>query len=266
MSSTSIKAASTALMVARRDNQGLPTYPGALPETLDEAYAIQSDASDRWGEPVVGWKVGRIAGDLATQYGADRFIGPIYASTVTTYQPGTVALFPAIEGGTAALEAEVIAILGQLVPPTRSDWAPEEVTPLLSGLHIGIEVAGCPVKNIGELGPLASIAAFGNNLGLIVGPAINNWQSVDINGIGCTSTIDGKVIGSAVASALPGGPLTAIAVMLNQAGKLGITLPAGTMISTGAITGVHPVRIGQTCVADFGDHGAIHSEVVDARG
>lgn len=264
MSAASIATASIALVAARRNTQGLAHYPGTLPATPDEAYAIQADASQRFGDAVVGWKVGRIMGDLARQYGADRFIGPIFASTVTHCQAAAAARFPAIKGGAAALEAEVIAVLGQLVSPTRSDWAPEEVSALLSGLHIGIEVAGCSVETIGQLGPLASIAVFGNNLGLIVGPAINNWQNVDIDGIGCTTTIDGVVIASAVAGALPGGPLTAIAFALNQAAKLGITLPAGTFISTGAITGVHAVTIGQACIADFGNHGTILCDVVDA--
>jgi 2-keto-4-pentenoate hydratase len=260
-----IDAISTSLVTARRDTEGLPLYPGALPETLEEAYAVQARASQLWGDAIAGWKVGRILGDLATRHGADRFIGPIFATSVEICESGTVGRFPAIAGGTAALEAELVAVLGETLAPNRNDWTAGDVTSLLSGVHIGIEVAGCPVGNVGNFGPLASIAVFGNNLGLIVGQAIADWENVDLNGVCCTASIDNEEVATAIAGALPGGPLTATAFALNQAAKLGITLPSGTLISTGAITGMHPVTIGQTCVADFGELGIIRCRVVDAK-
>ena len=45
----------------------------------------------------------------------------------------------------------------------------------------------------------------------------------------------------------------------------GITLPAKTLLSTGAITGVHAVTIGQTCLADFGSLGQLRCRTVQAQ-
>ena len=47
-----------AFVEARNAGTGLPDYPGALPQSLDEAYAIQERAISLFGAPVVGWKVG----------------------------------------------------------------------------------------------------------------------------------------------------------------------------------------------------------------
>jgi 2-keto-4-pentenoate hydratase len=38
-------------------------------------------------------------------------------------------------------------------------------------------------------------------------------------------------------------------------------VPAGTWVSTGAVTGVHPVRPGQNVVARFGDHLAVSCSI-----
>ena len=45
---------------ARRSAGSLDAYPGAMPTTLEEAYAIQDEAIARWQRPVIGWKVGRV--------------------------------------------------------------------------------------------------------------------------------------------------------------------------------------------------------------
>lgn len=256
--------AAQALADARREATGLPAYPGALPAGLEEAYGIQAEAIRLWGEPVAGWKIGRIVGEAEQQYGKNRFIGPIFASSISEIGARAVAQFPVIRGGAAALEAEVIAILADRMEPGRTDRSPQEVAPLLSGLRIGIEVAGCPISGINDLGPLASIAAFGNNLGLILGPSVAGWPDVEIDGIACRTVIDGTQVGNAIAGNLPGGPLAAIAFALNQAAELGIVLSEGSLLSTGAITGVHPVEIGQYCETDFGPFGLLRCETVAA--
>lgn len=253
-----------ALVEARRAATGLPSYPGALPDTLAEAYAGQAEAIGLWGGHVAGWKIGRITGEAERRYGKNRFIGPIFASTITELAAGESGVFQVIRDGSAALEAEVVAILGRDVAPRRIDWTPEAVKPLLSELRIGIEVAGCPVPDIGDLGPLATVAAFGNNLGLILGPEIPAWQELDLDAIACRSSIDGAAVGSAVTGDLPGGLLMAVAFALNQAAELDIGLPAGSMLSTGAITGVHAVAIGQRCEADFGELGLLRCETMPA--
>ncbi|WP_447725839.1 2-keto-4-pentenoate hydratase [Sphingomonas koreensis] len=256
--------AAGALVEARRTATGLPAYPGALPVSLAEAYTVQAEAAGLWGDRVAGWKVGRITGEAERRFRKNRFIGPMFAGTVEEIAVGEKGAFPVIRGGSSALEAEVVAILGHDVAPRRSDWTPEEVRPLLCELRIAIEVAGSPVLHVNDLGALASIASFGNNLGLILGPAIRAWQEVGLDTIACQTIIDGAVAGSATVSSLPGGLLTAVAFALNQATQLEIGLSAGSMLSTGAITGVHAIKIGQRCEADFGAFGRLRCDTFAA--
>ena len=80
----------------------------------------------------------------------------------------------------------------------------------------------------------------------------------------CITFIDGAEMGRSIAANIPCGPAAALAFALSRLARLGITLPAGTTIETGAIIGVHPIALGQTGITDFGALGAINITTVSA--
>ena len=263
--SDAIRAAAINLVGARRNAKALPRFPGDIPQTLEDAYAIQAELIRLWGGLIAGWKVGRLTGAWQERFGINRFIGPIFADTIVTSDGQVVTPFPAIDGGSAAFEAEIVAKLGHEIEPRRNDWTAAEAKAATDTLHIGIEVAGCAVADIGTLGPLASIAAFGNNMGLIVGPAIATWPETVGDDFSCTTVIPGVGDFSGETRSLPGGIHEATAFALNLAADLRITLPAGCWISTGAITGVHTVSIGQEPRASFSSNGFLSCKVVRSQ-
>lgn len=253
-----VEQAASRFVAARRGGVGFATFPGALPPTLSEAYAIQDAAIDRYDEPIVGWKVGRIAAAQSARLGADRFVGPIFARSVQHAPAGSgEQIFPVITGGFAAFEAELLVRLDLDGAAPTPQWTSATARSAIAAIHIGVEVAGSPLATINDLGPLATTAGFGNNLGLIVGPAIDPWRALDMGAVACRTVIDGVEIAAGVAANLPGGPLTALAFALNQAAAIGRPLVSGQWVATGAITGVHPVTIGQSCLADFGPLGVV---------
>lgn len=242
---------------------GFPDYPGPLPATLDEAYAVQSAAIARWPDGIAGWKVGRIPPALSATLGADRFIGPVFGRDIV--EASAEIGFPAFVDGFAAFEAELVIIAAADAPADELDWTTEEAAGIAGAMHIGIEVAGSPLASINDLGSLATIAGFGNNNGEIMGPEVTDWRSRPLDSLVCTTTIDGVVAGKASADAIPGGPLAALAFALGQAARLGRPVRKGELISTGAITGVHAVSIGQACEADFAGVGTLRCTVVAAK-
>lgn len=246
---------------ARKAATGFPDFPRPLPADLDAAYAIQEQAIRLWPDQVAGWKVGRIAEPLVPTLGEDRFIGPIFAGSVMPAGGD----FRAVANGFAAFEAELVIIAADNAPAGKLEWTAEEARMFVGTMHIGVEVAGSPLASINDLGPLATIAAFGNNEGLILGAEIADWSGHSPDAIHCASSIDGIIAAQATASAIPGGPLAAFAFALGKAARLGRPMQRGSLISTGAITGILPVSIGQNCVADFGDLGAISCKIVEAR-
>ncbi|PTQ13246.1 2-keto-4-pentenoate hydratase [Sphingomonas oleivorans] len=248
-------------VAARAAAEGFNAFPGDVPTDLSTAYAIQQAATRLWPDTVGGWKVGRIPAALEADLGAERFAGPIFARTIVEGDAASPADFPVHRGGFGAVEAEIVLRLGH-TPPPQKQWTAGEAAALIGSVHIAIEVAGSPLATIMQLGPTASIAAFGNNSGLILGPAISDWAG--LGPITCATMIDDDQVGNIIVDDLT-GPMAALAFALEQAHRLGSPLREGDLVSTGALTGVHPIDIGQHALADFGALGSISCRAVPAR-
>lgn len=80
--------------------------------------------------------------------------------------------------------------------PDRSDWTAETVTPLVSRVFVGVEIAGSPFAGINDHGPAVTASDFGNNAGLILGGEVADWRE-RLSGLTCTVTINDVAIGEA---------------------------------------------------------------------
>lgn len=252
-----------AFVAARREKRALTAYPGEAPADLAAAYHIQDLAIGLDGRPVAGWKVGRINPPLDERLGADRLAGPIFADSVVTAALGETPEMPVFAQGFAAGEAEfllhVAAGWDGVVP--QDDAATRKV---LDAVHIGIEVASSPYPGINADGPPVTVSDFGNNAGLVVGPVLQGWESADFNAISVRFEIDGVEIASATTATMLDGPLGAVRFLLANLSSRGIDCAGGTWVSTGAVTGVHPVVPGQTVLAHFEGHGSIGCKIAAA--
>src|SRR3954447_7815251 len=251
-------------LAARSAAAGLADYPGPFPETLDEAYAVQDEAIAAWARPVIGWKVGRINPPLAERYGADRLAGPIFVSRRIAGD-GEMPEMPVFAEGFAAGEAEFLLRIARTPPPGQSRFSLEEAADLIDAVHVGIEIASSPLGAINPLGPVAGISDFGNNNGLVVGPATPHWRSGGFEQWPVTSWIDGIEAGTGRASAFPDGAIGAARFLFELMARRGIALKAGQWISSGAVSGVHDAAAGQRFEARFGDRFALACRLTAAR-
>ena len=239
-----------AFVAARKAGHGLAAFPGPVPATLDEAYGVQNAAIVGYGD-IGGWKVGRIWPPLSVAFGSDRLAGPIFAASIQTVNGAGVRVGYVYADGFGAAEAEFLLRIGQdLQPGTRYSLA--EAADMVDAVHVGIEIASSPLPTINDLGPPVIVSDFGNNNGLIIGPEVRNWQTSGFADWPVTLFIDGVEAGGGLANAFPDGPLGSVRFLLNHLSARGIVVPAGTWISSGAVTGVHPVAPGQSVEARFG--------------
>src|SRR5207253_4170986 len=178
--------------------------------------------------------------------------------------PGVVTPFPVFNGGFAAVEGEFLMRLGKDAPAARSDWTAEAASELVDAMFIGIETAGSPLATINELGPTVVASDFGNNAGLILGPEILDWR-LRAEELACETFVDGVSVGRGRAADLPGGPAGALAFLLNNLAVRGRPARSGDLISTGAVTGIHDIRAGQSARVDFGAFGDILCQAEMAR-
>jgi 2-keto-4-pentenoate hydratase len=180
---------------ARLGAQTLPNFPGTIPDTLNAAYAYQDRAIALWPDHLAGWKVGGIGPPWLERVGEDRLVGPIFRRGIRLAPPGARVDFPVFAGGYAAIEAEFVARLGADADPDKVQWSPEEARELVSGLHVGIEAAGSPLAAINDLGPTVVVADFGNNAGLLLGPAITDWRTRRLESLTCETFIEEERVG-----------------------------------------------------------------------
>lgn len=262
MSTIDAAAIADRFLRARRSAGGLHEYPGNLPQSLEEAYKVQDAAMASWNRPIIGWKVGRVPAPLIAKYGADRLTGPIFESRPAN---GDDLVMPVFQLGFAASEAEFLLRIGRAPDPLKNTYSLDETREHIDAVHVGIEIASSPLRTINSLGPVAVISDFGNNNGLVIGPAIEEWQSSGFEDWIVTTKIDGREVGAGAASGFPSGAIGAAKFLLELMAARGIALRPGQWISSGAVTGVHDARPGQRVEADFGGRFSVVCGLVPAQ-
>lgn len=234
-----------AFVEARLAGQALATYPGAFPDSLEQAYSIQSQAISLWPDRVAGWKVGRINAPWEAQFGTDRLAGPIFSRQITQ-AAATSSPIQLFAGGFGAVEGEIVLEVGADAPAGKLDWSLAEAIEITGNIRLGVEIASSPFAGINEYGPLVTISDFGNNNGLILGAEIAGWRGASPADWKLRTTIDGVEVGAADSLSVPGGPFESLRAVLEICARRGLPLRRGMQISTGAVTGVHPIAPGQT--------------------
>lgn len=261
---TKVRDIAGSFVAARQAAQALPNFPGDLPPDLKTAYDVQDLAISLWPDTVAGWKIGRVTPHQVAALGADRLAGPIFERLVWRARPGEQVEFPVYENGFAAVEAEYVFRIGKDAPPEKTQWSAAEAADYVGAMHVGVETAGSPLATINDLGSTVVVSDFGNNHGLILGPEVKNWRAQLTQGLSCETFIEGASVGAGGASAAPDGPLDALAFLLGHLAQRGRPLKKGQLVSTGAVTGVHDIRIGQHSRVSFNGSGDILCTAVRA--
>lgn len=242
------QAIAKAFLAARAAKTPLTEYPGAMPQGLDEAYAIQDSAIALDGRIVGGWKVGRIADDLVARYGGNRIAGPIFTDEIVDAADGAVPAMPVYGAGFAAAEAEVLLRFGDV---GMQDYDIVSIRDVIAEVRTGIEIASSPFPGINQHGPAVTASDYGNNKGLVLGPPIAGWRDADLIAMPVEFRIDGERIGAATMETMLDGPFGSALFLTRALRARGIAIPPGTWVSAGAITGVHEIRPGQSAEALF---------------
>jgi 2-keto-4-pentenoate hydratase len=252
LGSTDPERIADALVSARLGATALPRFPGRVPSDLATAYACQGAGIARWPDRIAGWKVGWIALSDQVRVGDERLVGPVFGKhlQVLPDAPGVVDV-AVFAGGFGAIEAEYAFRIGKDAPADKFEWTPAEAADYVGSAHAAIEIASSPLATINQLGPCVIIADFGNNAGLLIGPALRDWSQANDRTYTCQTEIDGRLVGDGGAATLPGGPLGGLAFALGRCARNGQPLRAGQYVTTGASTGIHDIQPGESGRVSF---------------
>ena len=241
--------AARAFVEARRAGQAITAYPGTRPLDLGQAYRIQDAAIALWQREIGGWKVGRINPPEDGVLDASRLAGPIFADTIVD---GTAAepVMPVFADGFAAGEAEFLLRL-RIPESGRLPRDDSETLGWIDQVRIGIEIASSPYAGINRDGACVTASDQGNNAGLVLGGTVARERWANLNAIEVETAVGERVVGRASAATMLDGPLGAVRFLLDNLSQRGIEPQSGWWVSSGAVTGVHPVRPGDRLSANF---------------
>jgi 2-keto-4-pentenoate hydratase len=257
------KSVAEAFVGARRAKRALADYPGEAPFDMAGAYRIQDYAIGFDGREIAGWKVGRINPPDDDRLGTNRLSGPIFADSIAHAPSGETPKMPIFADGFAAAEAEFLLH----VAPGWNGVVPQDdagTRTLLDAVHIGVEIASSPYPGINVDGPPVTVSDYGNNYGLVIGPPLPGWETLDFDSVVVRLDIEGATAGENTTATMLDGPLGAVRFLLGNLAMRGIDCSAGTWVSTGAVTGVHPVQPGERVLATFAGLGSVGCEIVAA--
>ena len=223
-------AARLLLSVRRDPTQRLHSLPEAMrPRTEAQAYLIQRAVMDDLGG-IGGWKVGAPGPD-----------GPV---TCAPLPAAAIQDSPAtITGSDRLVEAEIALRLAHDLPPRDQPYTRADILAAIASAHPAIEVLQSRYLDVAAVDPLSALADSLSHFGLVVGPAIPDWQSLDLAAETVRVTADGTVIKTGAGN--PAGDMIRMLLWLaNEGAHWAGGLRAGQVVTTGSWTGKDPVPPG----------------------
>jgi 2-keto-4-pentenoate hydratase len=214
------------LLSARRDpTQKLHSLPEVMrPQTEEQAYLIQRAIMAELGE-IGGWKVG------SPNPTGPFTCAPLPAAGVQA-SPGRVSTEQCTDQG---VEAEIAVKIGRALPPRDTPYTPEDILAAVTSAHPAIEVLQSRFVDVDQVDPLSNLADSLSHFGLVVGPAIADWQSIDLAAEPVSLVVNGKQMKRRTGN--PAGDMVRLLVWLaNQGAHWAGGLRAGQYVTTGSWT------------------------------
>lgn len=216
---------------------------GQLPLGLrlkDEAaaYAAQDEASEilsgTFG-PVIGYKIGCTTAVMQRYLSIDHpCVGYMFRSSLMP-NGVTVAQKDFVRPGA---ECEIAVTLAQALLADEGPFELEHIRAAIGTLHPAIEVVDERYEDWRSLGAETMIVDDFFHAGIILGPAVDDWQSLDLPAVSGAARVNGSEVARGQGADLLGNPLNGLVWLANHCAARGKDMGAGTIISLGSFTPV----------------------------
>ena len=204
--------------------------PAARPKTLPEppidapaAYAAQQAIQAKLG-PIGGWKVG---------WSGTHFTCAPLPATHVMPSPATVTQSECPDRG---VEAEIAVRIANDLPSRQTPYTTEDILAAIASAHPAIELLQSRYHDVNTVDPLSNLADSLSHYGLVYGPPIPNWQSIDLATETVAVIVDNQEIKRRTGN--PAGEMLRLVLwMANQGATWAGGLKAGQFVTTGSWTG-----------------------------
>jgi 2-keto-4-pentenoate hydratase len=212
------------LYTLRTGGQSNPTANFVLPSNLAEAMEVQHALARLEGAGDTAWKVAMSPDQHAV-------MARLYPYVETELE----AQLPYLPG--MKFELELALRLGRDLPARTEPYSRTEIVEAVSHVHIGAELLSSAVTDAGKVSFPLYVADRIGNRGYALGPVVAKVLLDTIEGTETYITHDGVPLFSQPAKHPAGDPLAWLLAYANDPYSSNNILRAGTVITTGALTG-----------------------------
>ncbi|HEX2526737.1 MAG TPA: hydratase [Geminicoccus sp.] len=255
-----MQAAADLLFRCWQEGWKLPALPDDMqPRTRADGYAVQAFLEHRSTSPLFGWKIAATSLAGQAHIGVD---GPLAGRILQerVVEPGgTISL----KGNLMKVaEAEFAFRMVEDLPPRPADYTVEQVMAAAGTLHPAIEVPDSRYEDFVTAGEAQLLADDACAHLFVLGEATKtDWRSVDLVGFAPQAVVrrSGQVVMDRTGSGanVLGDPRLALTWLANELSRLGITLRAGEVVTTGTCMVPLAVEAGDQVHVDFGELGQV---------
>jgi 2-keto-4-pentenoate hydratase len=259
LSAKDLDAAVASIVAARRDRRPLKRLPpSGAPLLLDDAYSIQEAFLEKCALRVVGYKIGCASKESQALVGA---AGPFAARIFAPTRFASPTEISARDFFCLGVEAEFAFAMRSALPPRGTAYEHAEIACAVASVAPVIEICDTRLENWKTARIEEIIADNGFHGGLVVGTAVDGWESLDMAAHKVALSIGGVVRASGASAGTLGHPLDGLVWIANELSRRGYGLGAGDIVATGTWTGLHFVREPAAVIANFGSLGRVEVRV-----
>lgn len=227
------------------------TYPGI---TLDDAYHTQLELIRRKvdeGRIIVGKKIGATSKAIQNMFGVNQ---PDYGHLLDDMMYVEGEVIPLDNFIQPKVEFEIAFKLKKdLKGPNVTVMDVIEATDYIAP---AIEIIDSRIADW-QIKFEDTVADNGSSAAAVIGGNPTKLTGVDLTHIGMVAYKNGKIIDSGAGAAVLGSPLRSIAWLANSLGNFDVSLKAGEIVLSGALTKAIEIEAGDTFTAEFDHLGSI---------
>ena len=259
MNADEVRAAADLLWEHWSQGRRLGALPATLlPLTREDGYAIQAELDRRSGAPLFGWKIAATSAAGQTHIGVD---GPLAGRLLRERAFASGDTVPFGTNHMRVAEAEFAFRIGRDLAPRAQPYSVGEVMAAVDTLHPAIEIPDSRYDDFTIVGAAQLIADNACAHYFVLGDAAPDaWRSLDLVSHEVSGTVNDGPPRTGVGANVLGDPRVALAWLANELARLGLTLRAGEIVTTGTCLVPLEIARGDRVMMDFGVLGR-----VDAR-
>lgn len=226
LSDAAVDDLATSLVAARRDRSKAVASAGDIPTSDGEAYRVQKAVLAKLGAAVAGYKVGTPNAQTTPN------CAPILAGSIVLGGAG-IRCEPS-----TGVEVEIAYKLGKAFAAGNTAPSRAEVENAIASAHIVLETCASRLADGLKAPPHLQLADYGSNLGLLIGPEIKDWRSIDLKGLRCRLIAKGETIADTTGGHSTCDLIGLLTWLVGHCVAERGGIAAGTIVTTGSWMGI----------------------------